>query len=49
MIYRFNNNELRKQIERSVLDMTRRIAGIETCDKMTKRQIAARVRAVFDL
>lgn len=40
-------NELRKQIERSAREMTKRIVGIETCDKMTERQIAARVRSVF--
>jgi hypothetical protein len=39
---------LRKQIERSARDMTKRIVGVETCDKMTERQIAARVRSVFD-
>ena len=40
--------ELHKQIERSSKEMTKRIFGVETRDKMTERQIAAWVRTIFD-
>ena len=38
---------LRKHIEKSSKTMAKRIMGVETCDKMTERQLAAKVRSVF--
>ena len=35
------------QMQKTERDMTRRVVGIETCDKMTERQFAARVRLTF--
>ena len=40
--------ELRKQVEKSAKDMTGRLVDIQTCDKMTERQIVARVRSVLN-
>jgi hypothetical protein len=40
--------ELRKQIEKSMKNVAKRIADVKTCDKMTERQIAAQVRSAFN-
>ncbi|HHP7234750.1 MAG TPA: hypothetical protein ACFCUC_08980 [Desulfobacterales bacterium] len=40
--------ELRKQIESSMPPLSLRIFAVESCDKMTERQIVARVRSVFE-
>lgn len=39
--------ELKKQIDASAKDLVKRVKDVETCDKMTKAQVAARVREVF--